>query len=90
MPRFVVERRFPDGLDVPINAAGAELCLGVSDNNAVEGVTWIHSYVTTDKRTSFCIYDGPDAEAIRRVADVNGLPVERISPVRILDPYFYM
>jgi len=53
-------------------------------------VTWIHSYVTTDKKKTFCIYDGPTPEAIRRVARRNGLPVDSITEVRVLDPYFYV
>jgi hypothetical protein len=52
-------------------------------------VTWIHSYVTTDKKHTFCIYDGPSPEAIRKTAEKNGLPVDRITEVRVLDPYFH-
>ena len=59
-------------------------------NNAQQGVTWLHSYVTTDKKKTFCLYDGPSPEAIRKVAERNGLPVERITEVRVLDPYFNM
>lgn len=57
--------------------------------NATEGVTWVHSYVTPDRQTTFCIYDAGDPEAVRRAAARNGLPVERITEVRVLDPYFY-
>jgi len=53
-------------------------------------VTWVHSYVTPDRVTTYCIYDGPDPEAIRRAGALNGLPVDRISEVRVLDPYFYV
>jgi uncharacterized protein DUF4242 len=52
-------------------------------------VTWLHSYVSDDKTTSFCIYDGPDPESIRAAATRNGLPVDRITKVSVLDPYFY-
>ena len=89
MPRYLVERTFPDGLAIPTTDDGAKTCLGVVDNNAEVGVTWVHSYVTDDKRKTFCIYDGPDPEAIRRAASSNGLPVDAISPVSVLDPYFY-
>jgi hypothetical protein len=89
MPRYLVHRTFPDGLHIPMTAEGARACLGVVDRNAADGVTWIHSYVTPDKQSTFCIYDGPDPEAIRRTAAGNGLPVDRITEVRILDPYFY-
>jgi hypothetical protein len=59
-------------------------------NNAQQGVTWLHSYVTTDKKKTVCLYDGPSPEAIRKVAERNGLPIERITEVRVLDPYFNM
>jgi hypothetical protein len=68
---------------------GAAACLGVVDRNADLGVTWIHSYVSEDKTQTFCVYDGPRPEAIRQAAERNGLPVDRITEVRVLDPYFY-
>lgn len=89
MPRYLVERTFADGLAIPVNDEGVRACLSVVDNNANEGVTWLHSYVTEDKRKTFCVYDGPTPEAIRRTAARNGLPVDAITPVRVLDPYFY-
>lgn len=89
MPRFMVERTFVDGLAIPINDQGAQACLTVVGNNAVDGVTWVHSYVTGDKGKTFCIYDAPSPEAVRSAAERNGLPVDRITEVRVLDPYFY-
>jgi hypothetical protein len=89
MPRYMVERTFPDGLGIPSDAEGARACMSVVDNNADAGVTWLHSYVTEDKRKTFCIYDGPTPEAIRQTAARNGLPVDTIVPVRVLDPYFH-
>lgn len=68
---------------------GANTCLGVVDQNAVEGVTWVHSYVTPDTTRTYCVYDGPDPESIRRAATRNGLQVDAITEVRVLDPYFY-
>jgi hypothetical protein len=89
MPRYMVERTFPQGLSIPQTADGAKACLGVVGRNAEEGVTWVHSYVTPDKKQTFCIYDGPSPEAIRTVAQRNQLPVDRITEVSVLDPYFY-
>lgn len=90
MPRYVIERTFPDGLAIPMNATGSEVTRKVVRRNAEEGVTWVHSYVTQDKKKTFCVYDGPSPESIRKVAEKNGLPVDRISEVRVLDPYFYL
>ena len=89
MARYMVERTFPDGLTVPITEEGAASCLGVVDRNAQVGVTWVHSYVNEDKTKTYCVYDGPDPEAIQKAAERNGLPVDRITKVTVLDPYFY-
>ena len=88
MPRYLIERTFPDGLMLSSDAQGAQACSTVIGNNAKEGVTWIHSYITPDRKKTFCIYDGPSPEAVQVVAKANGLPVDRISEVRVLDPYF--
>jgi hypothetical protein len=85
----MVQRTFPDRLEIPVANGGAEICRTVVDRNAEEGVTWVHSYVSADKHTTFCIYDGPTPEAIRKTAARNELPVDQITEVRVLDPYFY-
>ena len=90
MPRYLVERSFPDGLAIPTTPDGAQACRTVVNNNAEEAVTWVTSYVTPDSDRTFCIYDGPDAAAIRRAATANGLPVDAVTEVRVLDPYFYV
>jgi len=89
MPRYVVQRSFSEGLEIPLNEAGAEACEAVIERNTAQGVTWVQSYVSEDKRTTFCIYDAPTPEAIRATAARNALPVDRITQVRVLDPYFY-
>jgi hypothetical protein len=89
MPRYMVERTFPDGLEIPMTDDGARACGIVVGKNAEEGVTWVHSYVSQDKKKTFCIYDGPTPESIRRSAAANGLPVDQITEVSVLDPYFY-
>ena len=89
MPRYIVEREFPDGLQMPPDETGAKACLAVVDSNLADQVTWVHSYVSTDKKKTFCVYDAPSPEAIRRTAARNRLPVEHITEVRVLDPYFY-
>ena len=89
MARYLIEREFPDCLRIPQDEAGASLCRQVADNNMQDGVTWVHSYVTPDCKRTFCIYDGPSPEAIRRAAARNKLPITKITEVRVLDPYFY-
>jgi len=80
MTRYLVERTFPDGLAIPVNNEGAQVCLTVVGNNAADGVTWIHSYVTPDKKKSFCIYDAPRPKpsALRQSATTcRWIPLQR-------------
>lgn len=88
MPRYLVERTFPDGLRLSSDEAGAEMCRVIVLSNGEDDVTWIHSYVSSDRQRTFCIYDAPSPEAIRRTAKRNNLPVDRITKVNVLDPYF--
>ena len=46
-----------------------------------EGVIWLHSYVTTDGRASFCLYDGPDQSAIPCG------PTDSVTEVDMVDPF---
>lgn len=89
MPRYMVQRTFPEGLHIPVNDEGAELCSAVVERNADEGVTWVNSFVSDDKTRTFCVYDAPTPEAIRKSAARSELPVDQITEVRVLDPYFY-
>jgi Protein of unknown function (DUF4242) len=89
MPRYMVQRTFPEGLAIDVANGGSDLCRGVVATNADEGVTWVHSYVSQDKRHTFCVYDAPTPEAIRKTATRNALPVDQITQVQVLDPYFY-
>jgi hypothetical protein len=90
MPRYVVERTFIDGLQIAVADGGSEVCGSVVERNGDEGVTWVHSYVSQDRKHTFCVYDAPSPEAIRKTAELNGLPVDQITQVRVLDPYFYV
>jgi len=89
MARFMIERTFPNGLSIPLDDEGKKAVANVVANDAEHGVTWVHSYVNPDRTGTFCVYDGPTPEAIRKVAERNGLPVNRITEVTVLDPYFY-
>jgi hypothetical protein len=89
MPRYMVERTFPDGLSIPMTAEGAAIFKTIVDANAQHGVTWVHSYVNSNRTRTFCIYDAGSPEAIRKAARETGLPVDGITEVSVLEPYFY-
>ena len=89
MARYVVERTYPDRLEVPLTAEGAKLVRSVIDHNNESGVHWLYSYVSEDHRISYDVYDGPNPDAIRKAAERNALPVDRITKVSVLSPYSY-
>ena len=70
MARYLVERTFPDGLGLPPTPQGNEVARTVVGNNAENGVTWIHSYVTTDKKQTFCIKARQGEESRRKCGAV--------------------
>ena len=73
MPVFMIERRYADELDLTADAAD-----GVNRINADEGVRWLYSFLSADKRKTYCLYEAPSAEAIRRAAARAGLPADVI------------
>ena len=90
MPRYLVERTFcvPANTGTASDDCAASHCDEVIRANSREGVNWSHSFVTLDRCRSFCIVDAPSPEAIRVAAQTTALPVDRITEVRVFDPYF--
>jgi len=84
--RYMIERTFPKGA---LDGLDAQAKQSVNATNAKFGVTWVTSYANADKTKTFCVYDGPSPEAIRKTATRNSLPVDQISEVSVLSPYFY-
>jgi hypothetical protein len=76
MPIFMVERRFAEDLD-----ASAEQADQINRINDEEGVRWLYSFLSADKRKTYCLYEAPFAEAIRRAAERAGLPADAIIEV---------
>jgi hypothetical protein len=76
MPVFMVERRFADVLEVD-----AEIAEGINRINGDEDVHWLYSFLSADKRKTYCLYEAPSAEAIRRAAERAGLPVDVVVEV---------
>ncbi|WP_029431330.1 DUF4242 domain-containing protein [Blastococcus sp. URHD0036] len=71
MPVFMIERRFVEDLDITADDAD-----GVNRINDDEGVQWLYSFLSADKRKTYCLYEAPSAEAIRRAAQRAGLPAD--------------
>ncbi len=58
----------PKRLADPRRSRRQGACLAVVERNGSEGVTWLSSYVSEDKDRTFCVYDAPSPEAIRKSA----------------------
>lgn len=76
MPRYLIERRFAEQLDVTKDAVES-----VNRINAEEGVEWIFSFLSADKRKTYCLYEAPNPEAIRAAARRNNIPADVIIEV---------
>lgn len=84
MPRYLVERALTGDWDVE---DVDEFCRRIVERNLDGEVTWLHSYVSDDRSRFLCVYEAPSPEAIRKAALRNGLPVDSITSVRVIDPY---
>ncbi len=89
MPCYLVERTFisVDQFNIPGLDDPHEVNQRFVENNTRAGVTWLYSYVTPAKRKVFCLYEGSSPEAVRLAANLNRLPVDRISEIRRLHPF---
>ena len=82
MPIFMVERRFAEDLE-----ASADQADQINRINEAEGVRWLYSFLSADKRKTYCLYEAPFADAIRRAAKRAGLPADSIVEVTgVLQP----
>jgi hypothetical protein len=86
MPKFVIERNIPgagklsaaDLRGISRKSSGVLKELGTQ-------IQWVHSYVTDDK--VYCVYIAPNADIIRKHAELGGFPANSITEVRsVIDP----
>ncbi|AGZ53862.1 DUF4242 domain-containing protein [Mycobacterium kansasii] len=76
MPIFMVERTYAEKLEPTFEVAD-----GINRINAEEGVRWLYSFLSADKRKTYCLYEAPSPEAIRTAASRAGLPADVIVEV---------
>ena len=81
MPVYMIERTFADQLDL----TGEDIEL-IDDINADEGVRWLFSFLSADRRRTYCLYEAPSPEAIRAAAERNGIPADVIVEVGAAAP----
>jgi len=81
VPLFVIERNFAEALD-PETLDYA----GIKEVNDDVRVRWVYSFLSADKKKTYCLYEAPNAEAIREAAARIGIPADVIVAVEELLP----
>jgi hypothetical protein len=81
MPLYLIERTFADQLDLSPDDVRL-----IEDVNADEGVGWLFSFLTADRRRSYCLYEAPSPDAIVEAARRANVPVDEIVEVSKLVP----
>ncbi|MGI8937377.1 MAG: DUF4242 domain-containing protein [Iamia sp.] len=81
MGLYVIERNFladvdPDVLDEA----------GIKSVNDEVGVKWIFSFLSADKRKTYCLYEAPNPESLKEAAARLGIPADVIVPVAEFGP----
>src|SRR4051794_7565736 len=76
MPVFVIEREFAQELDL-----SDEDVRQIDDINADEGVRWLFSFLSADRRRTYCLYESPSPDAIRAAARRANVPADAIVEV---------
>ena len=84
MPRFMIERNFAEQLEVTDDSAAT-----VKRINDEEGVEWLFSFLSADKKKTYCLYEAPNVEAIRAAARRAHLPADVIIEVSDLRPEMF-
>ena len=76
MPFYMIERTFTEDLD--LSSDDVRL---IDEINADEGVHWVFSFLSADRRRTYCLYEAPSPEAIREAARRANAPVDNIVEV---------
>lgn len=84
MPTYVIERTFAEQLDL----TGEDVKL-IEEANTEEGVRWLFSFLSADRRRSYCLYEAPSAEAIMAAARRAGIPADAVVEVNRISADMY-
>jgi hypothetical protein len=76
MPMFVIERSFAEQLDLTRDDVKV-----IEEANAGEGVRWLFSFLSADRRRSYCLYEAPSPDAIIAAARRAGIPADAVVEV---------
>src|SRR5262245_57198717 len=81
MPLFVIERHFAEQIEMTRDRASE-----IELINADVGVQWLFSFLSADRKKSYCLYEAPSAEAIREAALRANVPADVIVEVSEVRP----
>jgi hypothetical protein len=84
MPRFMIERNFAERLEM--TKEGTDRVNRINDE---EGVKWLLTFLSADKRKTYCLYEAESAEAIRKAARRNDIPADVIIQVDEITPAMF-
>jgi hypothetical protein len=84
MPLFLIERNFAEQLEVNRDKATEAIQV-----NADVGIQWLFSFLSADKKKTYCLYEAPSAEAIREAARRLNIPADVIVEVDELRPAMF-
>lgn len=73
MPRYLIERNYAE--QIAMTREAAEIIKQINDE---EGVSWIISFLSADKRKTYCLYEAPNPEALRAAARRLNVPADVI------------
>jgi Protein of unknown function (DUF4242) len=76
MPLYMIERNFAEQLQLTPEGGAA-----VKQVNADVGVNWFFSFLSADKKKSYCLYEADNPEAIREAAHRLNIPADVIIEV---------
>jgi Nickel responsive protein SCO4226-like len=83
MPLYVIERTFADQLDLSDEDVNL-----IEEVNGDEGVRWLFSFLSADRRRTYCLYEAPSPEAIMAAAEKANVPADEIVEVSAATPQF--
>lgn len=73
MALFLIERNFAEQVN-----ATPEIAAAIKQVNIDVGVNWLFSFLSADKRKTYCLYEAKNAEAIREAAKRANMPADVI------------
>ena len=79
----MIERTFADQLDL----SNDDVQL-IEEINADEGVRWLFSFLSADRRRTYCLYEAPSPEAIVAAARRANVPADSVNEVGAGTPQF--